>query len=109
MTRTEEALAAALTEWDRRWREEPERFASEAEHLAGSAEEYGQAAAPYLLSIVAELVGAGGSFEFAGSPIVSGPTSREILEGQARRDAELDEAFPLAGDPEPGLLEEPGS
>jgi hypothetical protein len=53
-TVTEPELAAAFTEWDRRWREEPERFASELEHLAGTAEDYGEACAPYLLAILEE-------------------------------------------------------
>lgn len=52
---TEETLAAAFTEWDRRYREEPERFMSEATHLLKQTPEtYGEAAAPYLLMILAE-------------------------------------------------------
>lgn len=52
---TEATLAAAFTEWDRRYREEPERFMSEAARLLkGTAETYGEAAAPYLLAILAE-------------------------------------------------------
>lgn len=52
---TESDLAAAFTEWDRRYREEPERFKSEAEHLLkDTAETYGDACAPYLLSILDE-------------------------------------------------------
>lgn len=52
---TEDALAAAFTEWDRRYREEPERFMSEATHLLKQTPEtYGEAAAPYLLAILAE-------------------------------------------------------
>lgn len=51
---TQEQLAAALTEWDRRWREEPDRFLSEAEVLAQDPETYGDEAAPYLLSILRE-------------------------------------------------------
>lgn len=55
-TTTTDELAAAFTEWDRRYREEPERFESEAVHLLkGTAETYGEACAPYLLSILAEL------------------------------------------------------
>ncbi len=49
------AVAAAFTEWERRFREEPERFLSEAEKMAGSAESYGEACAPYFLSILAEV------------------------------------------------------
>lgn len=51
---TEAGLAAAFTEWERRFREEPERFASEAARLAMGAESYGEACAPYLLAILAE-------------------------------------------------------
>ncbi len=53
---TEKDLAAAFTEWDRRYREEPERFQSEAEHLLKETPEtYGAACAPYFLMILAEL------------------------------------------------------
>jgi len=49
-TITEADLAAAFTEWDRRYREEPERFESEARRLIyGTPETYGEACAPYLL------------------------------------------------------------
>lgn len=51
---TEDTLAAAFTEWDRRFREEPERFESEAARLLKSPETYGEACAPYLLEILAE-------------------------------------------------------
>jgi hypothetical protein len=47
------SLVAAFTEWDRRYREEPERFVSEAVHLLkGNAETYGEEAAPYLVAIL---------------------------------------------------------
>lgn len=50
-------LAAAFTEWDRRYREEPERFMSEAQHLLKETPEtYGEAAAPYLMAILQEQV-----------------------------------------------------
>jgi hypothetical protein len=53
---TERELAAAFTEWDRRYREEPERFQSEAARLLKSdAETYGEQAAPYLIEILGEL------------------------------------------------------
>jgi hypothetical protein len=56
---TESLLAAAFTEWDRRFREEPERFMSEAQHLLKeTAETYGAVCAPYLLMILAEQRGA---------------------------------------------------
>lgn len=51
---SENELAAAFTEWDRRYREEPERFATEMLLTAGTAEDYGSAAAPYLVKILAE-------------------------------------------------------
>ena len=54
---TESTLAAAFTEWERRFREEPERFASDAARLAMGAESYGEACAPYLLEILAEQAG----------------------------------------------------
>ena len=49
---SEAELAAAFTEWERRYREEPERFASESEKLAGSPESYGEACAPYLIALL---------------------------------------------------------
>lgn len=47
-------LAAAFAEWDRRYREEPERFATEAQMAADSVETLGEAQANYLLVILAE-------------------------------------------------------
>lgn len=53
---TEKDLAAAFTEWDRRYREEPERFQSEAVRLLKETPEtYGEACAPYLIQILGEL------------------------------------------------------
>lgn len=56
MIRASEAdLAEAFTEWDRRYREEPERFQSEARRLLTTTPEtYGQRAAPYLMMILEE-------------------------------------------------------
>lgn len=52
---SEDAVARAFTEWDRRWREEPERFMSEAEHLLKEdPETYGEACAPYFLQLLRE-------------------------------------------------------
>lgn len=49
-------IQRAFTEWDRRFREEPERFDSEATHLLkGTPETYGEACAPYFLQIVEEV------------------------------------------------------
>lgn len=54
VTASQAELAAAFTEWDRRYREEPERFWSEAEHLLRETpESYGEACAPYLIAILA--------------------------------------------------------
>lgn len=53
---TVENLAAAFTEWDRRYREDPEAFESEATHLLkGTPETYGDVAAPYFLKILKEV------------------------------------------------------
>lgn len=50
---TEDKLAAAFTEWDRRYREEPERFQSEGVRLLKETPEtYGAACAPYLLALL---------------------------------------------------------
>ena len=55
ITVTQAELAAAFTEWDRRFREEPERFEAEAVRLLRSTPEtYGEACAPYLMEIVRE-------------------------------------------------------
>lgn len=52
---TQDEFERAFTEWDRRFREEPERFESEAVRLLkGTPETYGEAAAPYFLSILNE-------------------------------------------------------
>lgn len=54
-TVTQKSLAAAFTEWDRRFREEPARFQSEADRLLKETPvTYGEACAPYLLSILGE-------------------------------------------------------
>lgn len=48
-----ELAAAAFTEWERRFREEPERFRSEAVRLLrDTPETYGEACAPYLIAIL---------------------------------------------------------
>lgn len=48
--------AQAFTEWHRRWTEEPSRYQSEAAALAEPDDEYGDSAARYFLTIVAEQV-----------------------------------------------------
>ncbi len=52
---TQSELSAAFTEWERRAREEPERFMSESEKLSKSAETCGDLCAPYLIQILGEL------------------------------------------------------
>jgi len=53
---TEGRLAVAFTEWDRRFREEPERFQSEAVRLLKETPKtYGDACAPYLLKLLGEV------------------------------------------------------
>lgn len=48
-------LAAAFTEWERRYREEPARFISEATKLLKhTPRDYGEACAPYLIKILGE-------------------------------------------------------
>ena len=47
---------AAFTEWDRRYREDPEAFMNAAARLLkGTPETYGEAAAPYFVSILDEM------------------------------------------------------
>ena len=54
---TEQELCAAFTEWERRYREEPERFMSEATKLLKETPQtYGELCAPYLLDILAAQV-----------------------------------------------------
>ncbi len=49
-------LAAAFTEWERRYREEPDKFMSEASKLLNETpQSYGEACAPYFVEILAEL------------------------------------------------------
>lgn len=56
VTATQTELAAAFTEWERRYREEPDRFMSEASKLLKETPEtYGEACAPYLIQILGEL------------------------------------------------------
>lgn len=56
LTVTETELAKAFTEWERRYREEPDDFLSEAKKLlTRSPETYGEACAPYLMQIIREL------------------------------------------------------
>lgn len=53
---TQDECARAFTEWERRYREDPYRFQSEAVRLLkGTPQSYGELCAPYFLSIIAEL------------------------------------------------------
>lgn len=57
---TEQQIASAFTEWERRYREDPDRFQSEAAKLLRETPEtYGAACAPYFLKILAEVQAAG--------------------------------------------------
>jgi hypothetical protein len=51
-----EVLAAALTEWHRRWVEDPDQFMSAQESMGLSAQTYGEESGPYLFSILEEQV-----------------------------------------------------
>ena len=51
---THAALAAAFSEWMRRYQEEPERFYSEAETLACDTDDYGTSSVKYLVKILGE-------------------------------------------------------
>jgi len=52
----QELAAKAFAEWDRRYREEPERFMSEAQHLLQETpDSYGDKAAAYFLFILGEV------------------------------------------------------
>ena len=49
-------IQAAFTEWDRRYREEPERFESEVKRLLkGTPATYGEACAPYFVKLLEEV------------------------------------------------------
>ncbi|MEY2500600.1 MAG: hypothetical protein QOI07_934 [Verrucomicrobiota bacterium] len=53
---TAEEIAATFTEWDRRFREDPERFMNEAVRLLKQTPaDYGEACAPCFCKILAEL------------------------------------------------------
>ena len=47
-------LAAAFTEWERRYREEPDRFMSDQERLAETEETLGEQRAAYLIELLTE-------------------------------------------------------
>ncbi len=50
-------LKAAFTEWERRYREDPERFFSEQAKLADSCESYGGTCGPYFAKILKTMRG----------------------------------------------------
>jgi hypothetical protein len=53
ITATMDDLIAAFTEWDRRYREQPEQFETLAEHLLNrTPETYGEAAATYFAHVL---------------------------------------------------------
>jgi hypothetical protein len=56
MTATKREIKMAFTEWERRYRNNPEAFISEAMRLLSETPDtYGDACAPYFLSILAEI------------------------------------------------------
>ncbi len=55
---SKENIAKAFTEWERRYREEPDRFQSDSERLSESPETYGDVCALYFLEILKEVAGA---------------------------------------------------
>ena len=64
MIATQKEIVAAFTQWDRRYREEPERFMSEAVHLLReTAVTYGERCGPYFTAIIRELRGEVVSYE----------------------------------------------
>ena len=48
-------VAAAFTEWERRFREEPSRFMSESQRAAEGTESYGEACAAYFFQVLEEV------------------------------------------------------
>ena len=54
---TQKQINAAFTEWDRRYRSDPVKFQSEAQHLLKETpESYGDAAGPYFAHILKEIL-----------------------------------------------------
>jgi hypothetical protein len=55
ITTTPAKMAAAFTEWERRYREDPDGFMSEARKLLKETpQSYGEACAPYFAKLLAE-------------------------------------------------------
>jgi hypothetical protein len=52
---TKKQVAAAFTEWEKRYRLNPEEFWSDSKRLAASPKTYGEACAPYFLEILGEI------------------------------------------------------
>jgi len=53
LTITHAQLITAFTEWDRRYREEPDRFMSEAQHLLKETpESYGELCGVYMFALL---------------------------------------------------------
>ncbi len=56
MNITEKKLTEAFTEWDLRYRLDPEKFMNDVEHLLGSTPySYGKACSAYLVELLEEL------------------------------------------------------
>lgn len=56
---TRRQIEAAFTEWERRYRENPDEFMSEQSTRADSAESYGEECAPYFIDIILDVQEAG--------------------------------------------------
>ena len=54
----EQQLEQVFTEWDRRWRENPESFTDIVTHLTkNTPKSYGEACVPYFIKILKEIQG----------------------------------------------------
>lgn len=59
---TVKELRDTFSEWDRRYREDPDKFMSEAAHLLKETPEtYGDACAPYFMKVLIEIQMKGGA------------------------------------------------
>lgn len=53
---TEEEVKTAFAEWDRRYREDPDTFMSEVQHLLGETpESYGDLCSTYFIKLLGEI------------------------------------------------------
>ena len=54
MNASKEQIAAAFTEWERRYREEPAKFMADSARLALAEATYGELCAAYFLEVLSE-------------------------------------------------------